>query len=124
MPSPVAIAKAALEKMIGRMPSNNDLQAWLIQSIFSPNYDTTASTAVTLTADDWGKRFVFTSGSAITLTIPSGLPSGFIVSGIARGAGTVTFSGVDAGSATSAGQNKPFAIEVLPDGTRLASGGA
>jgi hypothetical protein len=53
------------------------------------------STAInySLTAADNGKVIQSTSASAITLTIPTGLPTGFNCTVVQMGAGQVTFSG-------------------------------
>jgi hypothetical protein len=54
-----------------------------------------ASTAInySLTAADNGKVIQSTSASAITITIPTGLPTGFNCTVVQMGAGQVTFSG-------------------------------
>lgn len=53
------------------------------------------STAISysLTASDNGKVIQSTSASAITITIPTGLPTGFNCTVVQMGAGQVTFSG-------------------------------
>lgn len=107
----------------GLSTNDKNLIEKIIRTMFTPRYVRTSDTALTLTTDHWGGRYLFTSSSAITVTIPTGLPEGFIWSGIAVGTGTVTLSGKDQGSSTSAAQWVPFTIEVLDDGTRLASGG-
>lgn len=53
----------------------------------------TISASYTLSAADNGKIIQSTSASAITLTIPAGLPTGFNCTVIQMGAGQVTFSG-------------------------------
>lgn len=58
----------------------------------APVIESISATAYTLTDDHHGKILDFTSGSAVTVTVPSGLPSDFIC-GISRGgAGQVTLS--------------------------------
>lgn len=54
--------------------------------------NTQSGTTYTLTVNDDGRVIVFTSGSAITLTIPSELKLGFSCSVVQYGAGQVTFS--------------------------------
>lgn len=53
---------------------------------------TDAGTARTLSASDNGKTIVFTSGSAITVTVPAGLGAAFSCGFIQAGAGAITFS--------------------------------
>ena len=57
--------------------------------------NTQSGTAYTLTATDNGRVVAFTSGSAVTLTVPSGLGAGFSCSVVQYGAGQIT---VTAGS--------------------------
>lgn len=59
---------------------------------FSANI-TSVSTNYPLTAADNGKVIQSTSASAITITIPSGLPAGFNCTVVQMGAGQITFSG-------------------------------
>lgn len=54
--------------------------------------NTQSGTTYTLTTRDNGKIVSFTNGSAITLTIPSGLGKGFSCSIVQYGAGQVTIS--------------------------------
>lgn len=54
--------------------------------------NTQSGTTYTLTVNDNGRVIVFTSGSAVTLTVPSGLGSGFSCSVVQYGAGQVTIS--------------------------------
>lgn len=54
--------------------------------------NTQSGTTYTLRSSDNGKVVVFTNGSAVTLTIPSGLGAGFNCSIIQYGAGQVTVS--------------------------------
>lgn len=49
-------------------------------------------TAYTLLASDNGKVVVLNNGSAVTVTVPSGLGAGFNCSFVQKGAGQVTFS--------------------------------
>jgi hypothetical protein len=53
----------------------------------------TISGAYSLTASDNGKIIQSTSASAITVTIPTGLPTGFNCTIVQMGAGQITFSG-------------------------------
>ena len=54
--------------------------------------NTQSGTTYALTVDDNGRVIVFTNGSAVTLTIPSGLGVGFSCSVVQYGAGQVTVS--------------------------------
>ena len=54
--------------------------------------NTQSGTAYTLTATDNGGVVAFTSGSAIALTVPSGLGAGFSCSVVQYGAGQITVS--------------------------------
>lgn len=54
---------------------------------------TTVSANYSLTAADNGKVIQSTSASAITITIPTGLPTGFNCTVVQMGAGQITFSG-------------------------------
>jgi hypothetical protein len=54
---------------------------------------TSISAAYSLTAADNGKIIQSTSASAITATIPTGLPTGFNCTIVQMGAGQITFSG-------------------------------
>jgi hypothetical protein len=53
----------------------------------------TISGAYSLTASDNGKIIQSTSASALTVTIPAGLPTGFNCTIVQMGAGQITFSG-------------------------------
>jgi hypothetical protein len=59
---------------------------------FSANI-TSVSTNYPLTAADNGKVIQSTSATAITITIPSGLPAGFNCTVVQMGAGQITFAG-------------------------------
>ena len=54
--------------------------------------NTQSGTSYTLTATDNGGVVAFTSGSAIALTVPSGLGAGFSCSVVQYGAGQITVS--------------------------------
>ena len=56
------------------------------------NLITEATTSRTLVATDNGKTILCTSGSAVTITVPSGLGAGFTVTVIQMGAGQVGFA--------------------------------
>ena len=60
---------------------------------FDASINEQTGTAYTLLAGDNGKVIKFTSGSAITLTLPSGLGEGFNCTVIQYGAGQITFTG-------------------------------
>jgi hypothetical protein len=57
-----------------------------------------ATTARTLSNDDNGRTIVFSNGSAVSVTVPAGLVSGFTCELVQAGAGAVT---VVAGSSTT-----------------------
>ena len=59
---------------------------------FDASINDQTGTTYTLVAGDNGKVIKFTNGSAITLTLPSGLGLGFNCSVIQYGAGQITFS--------------------------------
>jgi len=59
---------------------------------FDASINEQTGTTYTLVAGDNGKVIKFTNGSAITLTLPSGLGEGFNCSAIQYGAGQITFS--------------------------------
>lgn len=59
---------------------------------FDASINEQTGTAYTLVAGDNGKVLKFTNGSAITVTLPSGLGLGFNCSVIQYGAGQITFS--------------------------------
>ena len=59
---------------------------------FDASINDQTGTAYTLVAGDNGKVIKFTNGSAITLTLPSGLGLGFNCSVIQYGAGQITFT--------------------------------
>jgi len=59
---------------------------------FDASINDQTGTAYTLLAGDNGKVIKFTNGSAITLTLPSGLGLGFNCSVIQYGAGQITFT--------------------------------
>ena len=59
---------------------------------FRPTTNTQSGTTYTLVSADMGKLIWFTSNSAITLTIPSGLPTGFNCMFMQTGSGQVTWS--------------------------------
>jgi len=70
-----------------------------VPGIFADNYQFTAQaintqsgTTYTLKTTDNGKVIVFTNGSAVTLTIPSGLGVGFNCSVVQYGTGQVAVS--------------------------------
>lgn len=96
----------------------------LIESLWVPRYITFAGTALTLdtAAHHRGARILFTSATAVTVTVPDTLPIGFMCSFIQLGAGTITFTGADLGGTTSGGVNKSGAIERLPTGDWLLTG--
>ncbi len=49
-------------------------------------------TSKTLSSTDNGLVLMFTSGTAVTITVPTGLPVGFTITAIQAGAGQLTFS--------------------------------
>ncbi|MDF3208318.1 MULTISPECIES: hypothetical protein [Mesorhizobium] len=65
----------------------------------TPQIEVVSATAYALTKDHHGKILDFTAASAVTLTVPAGLPSDFICGISQGGAGqvTLTASGVTIG---------------------------
>jgi hypothetical protein len=60
---------------------------------FGANINTQSGTSYTTDATDNGKVIQTTGSSAITITIPTGLPTGFNCTVVQMGAGQITFSG-------------------------------
>ena len=60
---------------------------------FSANINSQSGTTYTIDATDNGKVIQTTGASAITITIPAGLPTGFNCTVVQMGAGQITFSG-------------------------------
>jgi hypothetical protein len=60
---------------------------------FGANINTQSGTTYTIDATDNGKVIQTTGASAITITIPTGLPTGFNCTVVQMGAGQITFSG-------------------------------
>lgn len=60
---------------------------------FSANINSQSGTTYTIDATDNGKVIQTTSATAITITIPAGLPTGFNCTVVQMGAGQITFSG-------------------------------
>jgi hypothetical protein len=60
---------------------------------FGANINTQSGTTYSIDATDNGKVIQTTSSSAITLTIPTGLPTGFNCTVVQMGTGQITFSG-------------------------------
>lgn len=85
----------------------------------------TVTANYSITAADNGKILQSTSASAITITIPSGLPTGFNCTVVQWGAGQITFSGtyVNRGSFTkSASQYSVISIIHLGSNNIIVSG--
>lgn len=59
---------------------------------FDATLNDQTGTAYTILASDNGKVVVLNNGSAVTVTVPSGLGAGFNCSFVQKGAGQVTFS--------------------------------
>jgi hypothetical protein len=59
---------------------------------FDASINDKTGTAYTLLASDNGKVVVLNNGSAVTVTVPSGLGAGFNCSFVQKGAGQVSFS--------------------------------
>ena len=86
---------------------------------------TTISTAYNLTAADNGKIIQSTSTSAITVTIPTGLPTGFNCTFVQIGTGQITFSGTylnRSGFTKTASQYALVSILNLGSNTIIVSG--
>lgn len=85
-------------------------------SNFKANTNIQTGTTYTLLASDMAKIIYFTNNSAITLTVPSGLPSGFHCMVVQEGSGQVTWSpsGVTIsnrnGHTKSAGPDSAFSL--------------
>ena len=62
------------------------------QAYLEPDINNQSGTTYTLQASDNGKVVVLTNGSAITVTIPSGLSVGFVCQCVQGGAGQVSFT--------------------------------
>jgi len=60
---------------------------------FAANINTQSGTTYTIDATDNGKVIQTTGASAITISIPTGLPTGFNCTVVQMGAGQITFSG-------------------------------
>ena len=60
---------------------------------FGANINTQSGTTYTIDATDNGKVIQTTGASAITITIPTGLPTGFNCTIVQMGVGQITFSG-------------------------------
>lgn len=112
---PKSISKADLSALIGRQPDNADLLSLLIQTVFAPRFIRTPDAALTLTAKMAGACFLVTSESPVTVTLPTGMESGFMCSFLPIGSGTITFSGSVVGGTTSGGQYKMCSALVLDD---------
>nr|WP_314866992.1 hypothetical protein [uncultured Flavobacterium sp.] len=85
----------------------------------------TISAAYNLTAADNGKIIQSTSASAITVTIPTGLPTGFNCTFVQMGAGQITFSGTylnRSGFTKTASQYALVSIIHLGSNTIIVSG--
>ena len=65
-----------------------------INAMLRPSVTTDDTTARTITAEDENTLILFTSGSAITVTVPDGnaLPDGFVCHLHQQGAGSITVS--------------------------------
>lgn len=59
---------------------------------FAANINTQSGTTYSLLASDNGKIINFTTNSAVTLTVPSGLPVGFNCMVVQNGSGQITFT--------------------------------
>ena len=66
---------------------------------FDASINDQTGTAYTLLASDNGKVVVLNNGSAVTVTVPSGLGAGFNCSFVQKGAGQVSFDN-DSGATT------------------------
>ena len=60
--------------------------------LFANTYNDQVGTTYTLQSSDNGKILTMNNGSAITLTVPAGLPAGFNCTVVQKGAGVVTFT--------------------------------
>lgn len=84
-------------------PLDGDLSQEL-RELVQGDRKTISATSYTLIDDDFGRRLSFTSGTAVTVTVPPGLQSNFYCFWRQRGGGQLTFvagSGVTLGSESS-----------------------
>jgi trimeric autotransporter adhesin len=98
-----------------------DLAAALVTSLATYTVTTDATTTRTLAAGDIGTNINFTSASAVTVTVPTGLGAGFNVCGTQAGAGVVSFVGSGttlyqlAGAASTAGLHATVCLNSKSD---------
>lgn len=90
---------------------------------------TVTSTSYTLSANDHGKILDFTSNSAITITVPNTLSTGFQVSITQAGTGQISFSGSGGmavnnrwGGTTTSGRWAKAGLEVRASNSSVLSG--
>lgn len=80
-------------RIYSRTRENGAWGAWAeIQTTQSPNTATVvAGTTYTLLATDISKQVIFSSNSPVTVTIPLGLPTGFVCEAYQQGTGQLSF---------------------------------
>ncbi|MBL7711339.1 MAG: hypothetical protein JNL13_02695 [Chitinophagaceae bacterium] len=87
--------------------------------------NSTSGTSYTLSVADNQEILYFTSGSAITITVPNTLPAGFTVAIVQGGDGQITFSGTRSnvyGQYKSAGKFASLTIQTPVVGVNILSG--
>lgn len=92
---------------------------------FGANINTQAGTTYTIVATDNGKVIQSTGASAMTITIPAGLPTGFNCTVVQMGAGQITFAGTffnRTGFTKSASQYSVISILNLGSNNYLVTG--
>ena len=86
-----ATADSALQSVSAGELTDGNFDGTAISG-FDASINDQTGTAYTLLASDNGKVVVLNNGSAVTVTVPSGLGAGFNCSFIQKGAGQVSFS--------------------------------
>jgi hypothetical protein len=98
-----------------------DLSATLVAALATYTVTTDATTSRTLAAGDCGTVIQFTSASAVTVTVPTGLGAGCNVIASQSGAGVVSFTASSttlrqlAGTASTAGQHAKVSLYATTD---------
>jgi hypothetical protein len=92
---------------------------------FGVNINTQAGVTYTIDVTDNGKVIQTTGASAITISIPAGLPTGFNCTVVQMGAGQITFSGTyfnRTGFTKSASQYSVMSILILGTNNYIVTG--
>ena len=107
----------------GALPGGNSSTSYI--SGFVANINTQSGTTYSIDATDNGKVIQTTGASAITISIPTGLPTGFNCTVVQMGAGQITFSGTflnRTGFTKSASQYSVISILNLGSNNYLVTG--